>query len=127
MKRSPIKRKSAIARRTRIKARRDTPRRSSRKVDKAHLQLVRQLPCCAQNLPGHRGSGPCEAHHVHHVGLGAKGSDLDAVPLHSQCHRDAHDARGPFALMDHDERARFFAVAIEQTRASCALLAEISL
>lgn len=80
MKRSPLERK------TRLRARRPTPRRSARVHDLAYLARVRQLPCHACGR-----SAPSEADHQGPRPFGRKADDVTAVPMCRECHQRRTD------------------------------------
>jgi hypothetical protein len=123
VKRSPLERK------TRLRARRATPRRSARVHDLAFMARVRQLPCLVWTMlpdyalggryvaPASPCSGSMHAHHMGARGLGQKCSDLETVPFCERHHRDWHDCTGPFADKSKEWRLEFAKAAIEQTRA----------
>jgi len=52
--------------------------------DPKYLAWVRKQPCVIT------GRSPCEAHHTETGGIGMKGSDYSAVPLHWRQHRICH-------------------------------------
>jgi hypothetical protein len=98
LRRTPLKRGKTLARtgglsrKTCLKQKRAKPRRSSRKIDKAHLAFVRTLPCsmCSQKPPSH-------AHHsTTGRGKGQKADDDQAFALCFRCHQGLHDLNGPF-------------------------------
>lgn len=94
-------------------------RRTSRVVDEEYLAIVRTLPCCASRLDGHdnadHGNG-CDPHHVTHLGLGAMGDDIDAVPLFRTCHNAVHAGAGPFRDWTKARRERWLVAQIADTR-----------
>jgi hypothetical protein len=99
MKRSGPKSKtsaSAGARNVRVKAKRDTPRRSERVLDRNYVAWVHSQPCCADGLPGHVCGGRIEADHAGERPLGRKADDDTCIALCSQGHRERTDHCGPF-------------------------------
>ena len=63
--------------------------------DPAYLSWVRTLPCCACGL-----RGMTQAHHRTGYAKGKKAPDRETMPLCHPCHRDLHDLRGFFGVMD---------------------------
>lgn len=113
MKRSaPLRRGAPLARKTRLKPRRSTPRRSSRVHDEPYLAAVRALPCISCSAPP-----PNDPHHAAtwKRGLGQRCDDTDAVPLCRLCHDQLHDLRGRFAGFTKEQRIEWSQLAIEQT------------
>lgn len=111
-----MKRSAPPKRKTPLKRKRTTPRRSSRRHDPSYLAAVRGLPCCARTFGGSC-AGPIEAHHMGARGLGQKCSDDEAVPFCKLHHACWHDCVGPFLNMGKAWRAEFARVAISGTRA----------
>ena len=101
MRRSPVKRKRA------------TPRRSARVRCPEYLAWVRRQQCimCRGNIMR------SQAHHAGERGLGQRSSDLEAVPLCPTCHRGWHDATGLFLGRTHTQRAEAAASWIAETQA----------
>ncbi len=109
MKRSPLKRKSGLRRK------RPTERRSSRVRDEVYLAWVRLQPCAVLGVlasggppecvacvvtaqPLWRCSGPIDPEHRREgVGAGQKASDRDAWPCCRRHHEDRHALTGIFA------------------------------
>lgn len=114
---APLKRSAQLARKTRVNPRRATPRRSSRVVDPAYLDEVRNLPCCSCLAPA-----PSQAHHAAtwKRGLGQKCSDDLAVPLCTACHQGLHDKTGRFAGYTREQTRLWAERAIERTQADVA-------
>ena len=52
--------------------------------DPAYLRFIRKQPCVIT------GRTPCEAHHTQTGGIGMKGSDYSALPLHHSEHQRCH-------------------------------------
>lgn len=95
--------RSALYRKTRLRQRRPTPRRSSRVRDKEYLAWVRQQPCALKGLAifhlrdGRECAGPIEPDHRREgVGAGQKASDRDAWPCCRRHHEDRHALTGVF-------------------------------
>jgi hypothetical protein len=96
-----------VTRRTRLKSKRATPRRSSRVRDEAWLAEVRRLPCCAPFAyplamvdPWTPCRGRVEADHAGARPLGRKASDDTAIPLCQRHHRERTDYSGHFKGWD---------------------------
>lgn len=62
--RSTPLRRTPLRRRSRMPAKRATPRRSERVIDRAFLAFVHTQPCCARELLGHACEGRIEADHA---------------------------------------------------------------
>ena len=108
-----------IARRGPIRARRATPRRSSRVRDPLYLAFVATLPCVQCGRVG--------ASHAHHAGrrhgMGTKCDDTEAVPLCGHpggCHEAWHRGSGPFAGLVQAERRALARRWIEDTQVAAA-------
>jgi len=118
--------RSPLQRRTRLRARRATPRRSARVRDLEYMERVRALPCVVRELLGVAVaclplcSGRTHAHHMGARGLGQKCSDLETVPFCEYHHRSWHDCTGLFAGKSKEWRAEFAQAAIEHTRGELA-------
>ena len=119
MKRSPL------ARKTRLKARREEPRRSSRVVDDDYLSRVSTMHCVAirmmdmDELVRHPCYGPMHAHHMREAsfaGAGQKPSDSFCVPFCQQHHDQWHSNSGIFKGLSKEWRKHFAAAAVEETR-----------
>lgn len=109
MKRSPMKRRRA------------TPRRSDRVRDPGYLVAVRLMECCAWALPdAGRCAGVIEADHAGLRPAGRKCSDNETIPLCSRHHVDRHQFLGAFRGWD---RARMRAWLDEQIANTQAVIA----
>lgn len=91
-RRTPLERVARLVRKTKLRLKRLTPRRSERVEDLDYLAFVRTLPCA-----GCGGDLGVQAHHAGQHPLGRKASDDTAIPLDSACHDALHSARGKFA------------------------------
>ena len=125
MKRTPLKRGKPLARtsgpqrKTRMKQRRATPRRSERVVDLAHLAAVHALPCCARDLSPCE--GPIEADHAAKKnGAGRKSNDDGAIALCRGHHGQRHAFSGPFKSWTAPQMRRWLDGHIATTRATLA-------
>jgi RNase P subunit RPR2 len=85
VKKTPLKRKTAIKKSGKPKAK---PRS---KIDfmriygsKTRVEFVKKLPCTACN------SGPCENAHIKSGGMGRKADYTDIIPLCKKCHALQH-------------------------------------
>lgn len=97
-----MKRGKPLERRTRLRSRRASPRRSSRVLDAAYRAWVRRQPCCARSLPGHRCDGPIEGDHAGRRGRGQKADDATMIALCQLAHQQRDAFHGPFRTFDHD-------------------------
>lgn len=120
MKRTPLKRKTPLARTSQLPARRATPRRSERVEDPAYVAAVHDLPCCARDLSPC--DGPIEADHAaKKVGGGRKSDDTGCIPLCSHHHRQRHDFHGPFKTWTAPKLRRWLDGHIAATRATLSI------
>lgn len=106
MKRSPLKRK------TRLKPRRETARRSTRIVDTDYLNFLRGSVCAVAQklLHGRDCAGVTEPDHERHgVGGGRRADDERAYPICSKHHGEIHALNG-FAKGWRKEQLRAFRV-----------------
>ena len=101
--------------RTSLRRRRETPRRSERVRDVDYLAWVHTLTCAAAHLDGHVCEGPIEADHVGPRPLGRKCDDKLTIALCSLAHRQRTDFAGPFRSMDRAAMRRFVAQALLDT------------
>lgn len=109
-----------MKRRTPLRARRPTPRRSERVRDQSYLELVHRLTCCAIGLPGHRCEGPIEADHAGERPRGRKASDDTTIPLCRLAHRERTDHTGVFRSWTRDEMRSWLAEQVARTQAMAA-------
>jgi hypothetical protein len=84
-----LRSRKPLRRKTRIKAKRSTPRRSGRVRDRRYLLAVKELPCCLALLMNC--DGPVHAHHAGARPLGRKADDSTAIPLCAAHHQALHD------------------------------------
>jgi hypothetical protein len=98
----PLQRRTRLERRTRIRARRPTERRSLRVRDRGgdRRRWTWRQPCCARKLPGHRCDGRVHAHHTGSHGTGQKPDDTAIVALCELAHQHAHSLKGCFRGFD---------------------------
>lgn len=89
-----------MLRRTRLRSRRPTPRRSDRERDLAYLSWLHTQRCWAVGLEGHQCEGPIEADHMGVRPMGRKADDATAAPLCMLAHRQRTDFSGPFRSWD---------------------------
>lgn len=111
MKRSPLQR------RTRLRPRRSTPRRSPRVYDDAYRAWVRRQPCAARDLPGHRCDGPIEGDHAGRRGLGYKADDDTMIALCTRAHRERTDFAGLFRAWSQETMRSWLEAQIDHHRA----------
>jgi hypothetical protein len=122
-----VKRSTPLKRTGRVKAKRSTPRRSSREHDQKYMARVRELYCLCTDFifrsgmydDCHRGCSARDTMHAHHMGargLGQKCTDYETVPFCERHHRDWHDCTGPFEGKSKEWRREFAQAAIEDTQ-----------
>lgn len=134
MRRSPLKRKTALKRGKPM--RRKVPRRVRRSGDPEYMEKVRRLPCCAPRSvivfayeprkgfidPGTarsdvEHSGRIHAHHAgRRPGTGMKAHDDTCIALCEKHHRQWHDGTGVFAQWDKIDRRMWADAAIADTQ-----------
>ena len=108
MKRSALKRKTAL-RRSRFIAKERATKQQRRSGDPAWLAWVRTLPCCSCGA-----RPPSHPHHSTGGGMGMKSSDRETMPLCARCHRSFHDGTGKFDGFTKAQRRLFQELAIER-------------
>lgn len=117
-----LERRTPLARKTRIRARRAEPRKSARVRDLEYMLLVKGLPCCAADLEHHtRCRGPVEADHAGRRPMGRKCHDTECIPLCAFHHRARTDFSGPFRDWSKDEMRKFLDLHIGLTQAAVLL------
>lgn len=110
-----------MLRRTPLRRRRATVRRSGRVRDLGYLAWVHTLTCAAAVLPSHYCEGGIEADHVGARGLGQKCSDFgQIIPLCTIGHRQRTDHCGPFREFTREDMRAFVAQALADTAAAYA-------
>ena len=116
MKRTPLKRRTPLARAGRLRAR--TPRRVVRQLGHpGHLARVRTLSCAALGMSSC--FGPMAAHHAGpRPGVGMKCSDLETHPFCMTHHALWHAGRGPFKGWTREMRRVWADAQIAATRAA---------
>ncbi len=106
--------------RSSIRRRRPTPRRSSRVRDTSYLLFVKTLPCAARDI-GLDTAYPCfgevEADHAGRRPMGRKADDATTIPLCQQHHHDRGSFSGAFKTFNQAGMRAWLAEAIEQTQA----------
>ena len=128
MRKSPLKRKSQLRPKKRIK--RKPPRRlKSAKADAKYLARVRELPCVLHKMAGYWlltnhplwCEGPIEAHHAGQRGVGQKCHDHEAIPMCRKHHRQVTDHTGYFADWSRKLRRQWHDWRIEETQTALGL------
>jgi hypothetical protein len=118
-----MEQRTFLRRHTRIKAKRDKPRRGPWR-SKEYRARVRELECCAPNAPiGCRGRITCSHLDVEltEKGAGMKTGDQNTAP-HCWGHNCAWDQKtGPFRGWTKVERARYAEEAIHETQVTLGL------
>lgn len=117
---TPLKRSAPPKRKTRVKQRRATKRRSSRVHSVEYMAAVRELGCVVGRLDlrDTSCSGDIEAHHMGARGLGQKSSDLETIGFCAHHHRSWHDCNGVFAGRSKEWRREFASKSIAATQAA---------
>lgn len=108
LRRSPLKRK------TRIRPKRKTQRRSGRVRDAEYMARVRMLPCV---LEGGDCDGAIHAHHAGKRAAGRKADDDTCIPLCAGHHEAWHIGRWPFLYWGRDTRRSWADERIAETQA----------
>lgn len=131
LRRSPLRRTSPLARRTRLRPRGDTKYRR-RPRDFAYMGWVKRQVCMVSILAPmlfmragkilglkttSRCSGPIEADHMGARGMGQKADDRTCVPMCSNHHRERHAHAGTFFHLNRDEMRAWRTEAIAITQA----------
>lgn len=97
MKRTPLKRKTALRRSPMRRSRKPTKYRA-RPRDVEYMVWVRRQTCCASYLGVCR--GPVEADHAGRRGVGRKADDTTCIPLCRYHHRCRGSFSGVFRVWD---------------------------
>lgn len=95
MKRTALRRSAPLRSRSRLPARRATPRRSSFFAVPDYAAYLAALPCAFGfgSCPGR----PIEIHHQREGGgASLRRPDTHAIPACSKCHKDRHNGTGAF-------------------------------
>ncbi len=120
-----MKRSTPLRRKTRIRQKRATPRRSSRIRDPEHMADVRRLPCAAQSIPE---ATPCqgriEADHMGRRGIGQKCPDDETGPLCSRHHAERGSFAGMFRHWTQPKMRQWLEATILATKLYVAMLRE---
>ena len=112
--RKPLKRKSPLRARTRLKPRGKT-KYARRPRDHAYMAWVKSLPCVGP-FP-HQCQGPSEAHHAGVRGLGQRAEDSTAIPLCRNAHHAWHSGGEAFAGWQNWERRTWADIMIREMQA----------
>ena len=108
MKRSPLKRRTALKRKS---MKRSAPKATD---NPERLVWVRSMRCA--RCGGVRFSSQSEAHHPTGAGWALKAPDADAIPLCWGCHRDFHALTDYFNCWTKDQLRRWQAGQVEVYR-----------
>jgi len=111
-----VHRYTPLRRRTRLRPKRSTPRRSDRQRDPSYLEEVRGLPCVLATTG--ECQGRIEADHAGWRPFGRKCSDDEAIPLCTLHHRQRTDYAGAFKGMTGETMRAWADSAIWRTRAA---------
>jgi hypothetical protein len=115
--------RTALHRKSRLRRKRLTERRSSRVRDEAYLAWVRMQPCavaayhCGVMLVGCSGSIDPD-HQREGVGMGQKASDRQAWPCCRAHHDQRHDLTGVFRGWTREQLREFIANRIAEANAA---------
>lgn len=100
-----MRRKTPIRRKTWLRSRRPTDRRSTRVRDPEYMAWIRRQPCAASALsPCH---GRVEADHTGRRGYGQRAHDATCIPLCHSHHMQRADFSGPFKTWDQYHMRRW--------------------
>lgn len=113
MKRTPIRRKSALRRKARPKPRK-TSAYARRPRDIPYMSWIRSKPCAAGELFAATSIvAPCdgrvEADHVGRRPIGRKADDRTCVPMCQHHHRQRDNFHGPFRVWSGDQMREWLA------------------
>lgn len=106
MKRTPLKRRTALVTRKAIK-RTAIARRATRPKpgqDKEYLARVRLMPCVGARLSSCEGHGVDPHHAGRRPGVAMKAPDASAIPMCRHHHDRFHDAQYPFKDWNKERR-----------------------
>lgn len=114
MKRTPLKRKSALRRKAWMKPRKSAY--ASRLRDTAYMLWIRSKPCAAGELfaaTAHGSDSGCdgrvEADHVGRRPVGRKAEDRSCVPMCQHHHRQRDNFHGPFKHWNQQQMREWLA------------------
>jgi hypothetical protein len=105
-----------LKRRTWMRRRRTTRRRSGRVHDAAFLADVHTLPCLLQDVPDHECDGPVQADHAGKRPFGRKADDDTSIPLCPTGHHQRQTYSGWCAGLDKHGMRLVLVTAIAETR-----------
>lgn len=122
-RRTPLGRGKPLKRKTWMKQRRATPRRSGRVRDPEFMAWARKQPCAVRaDAPDPNRPTPCtgyvEADHQGERPGGRKSNDAECVPMCEQHHRERTNHFGAFRDLVKAELREWRARAIERTQAA---------
>ena len=113
-----LARKTPLVRKTAVKRRRDTPRRSGRERSHAYLAAVHEVSCwMRQTHPRHRCRGPIEADHAGERPVGRKSHDRETIALCRLAHRQRTGTSGPFRCATKESMRSWLDRGVVWTRA----------
>lgn len=123
MRSSPLARRTPLRRKTWMKQRRATPRRSGRVYDVEFRAWCRHQPCAVRDeAPDPNRLTTCggrvEADHQGARAAGRKADDETCVPLCRAHHRQRTDHSGAFRELDQEQLRAWRGRAIERTQAA---------
>lgn len=132
MRRTPLRSRSTLQRKTQLRARGNTKYRR-RERDLEFMRWVKRQPCIVRALPPWEFmsdaarrvfstttacTGPVEADHMGERGIGQKADDRTCVPMCRNHHRERTDHMRTFRPLTRDELRVWRAAAIEHTQAA---------
>lgn len=120
MQRNKLLRRTPLKRKTRLRQRRPTPRRSGRVRDVPHMLEVKALGCLMRDVPDHRCDGPAQFDHFGPHGMGQKTSDRKGAPFCPDVHRQRQEAAGMFKGVGKYAMRMIMTTAIAETQARVA-------
>jgi hypothetical protein len=103
VKRTPLRRYARLESRHPMRKRARKPRRVSTPEDRAYMDFIRTLACCAP-MP-HLCRGCIDPHHAGiKPGLGLKAPDDTCIPMCRRSHREWEDHAGQFRGWTREQR-----------------------
>lgn len=120
-RRTPLGRGKPLRRKTWMRQRRATPRRSERERDPEFMRWVRRQPCSVRvDPPDPNRLTPCcgrvEADHMGDRAVGRKASDDTCAPMCSTHHVQRSSHHGSFYELDQEELREWRARQIQRTQ-----------
>lgn len=114
-RRTPLRRGGRLSRKTALKAKRERPRRGPRR-DRAYMDRVKELPCCAPGAPAGCW-GSIDPSHTGERGLGQKADDWTCIPKCRGHHEAWECHHGVFAGWSKERRREWAAAEVVRVQA----------